>query len=139
AHSEPLDSAVPLESGVTPVSNGPGAGRHLLFIDSSVDGWQQIVASVREDIDVVMLDPDQDALEQIAGRIKAGATVDAVHIISHGSEGVLMLGGKALDLAALPGEAAWLADIRAGLADDADILLYGCNIGQGESGAALLA
>jgi hypothetical protein len=113
--------------------------RELLFVDRSVSGWQTIVASVRPGIEVVLLDPQDDALAQIARRVGEGAPVDAVHLVTHGSEGQLNLGGLSLDLAALPGQAARLADIGSGLTADADVLLYGCEIGRGTGGAAFLA
>jgi VCBS repeat-containing protein len=117
----------------------PATQRELLIVDTAVSGWQDIVAAVRPGVEVVVLDPARNALEQIAERVRSGDRIDTLHLVSHGAAGALVLGGQTLDLAGLPGEAARLADIGAGLDVDADILLYGCDIGQGANGDAFLA
>jgi VCBS repeat-containing protein len=122
----------------TPSDEAASPRREIVFVDPAVTGWEQIVANVRPDVDVVMLDASRNALEQIAETVSTGAPVDAIHIISHGSEGELQLGGAALNLASLPGEATRLAEIGSHLTTDADILLYGCSIAEGGSGAAFL-
>ena len=56
--------------------------RELLFVDTTVVGWQGIVASVRPGVEIVLLDPARDPLGQIVQRIGEGVPVDAVHILS---------------------------------------------------------
>ena len=86
-------------------SAAPASTRHeIAFVDPAVAGWQNIVAAIRPGVDVVVLDPARDAFAQIADAVNGGVQVDAVHIISHGGEGALVLGGLQLDLAALPGD-----------------------------------
>jgi hypothetical protein len=62
--------------------------------------------------------------------------VSALHIVSHGSAGVVSLGALALD-AASP-SIAQLAAWRPHLAPDAVILLYACSAGRGSKGRALV-
>ena len=144
AESPETSFAAPSAKAVTSFSDGSTAAvepsrRELVFIDPAVAGWQEIVAGIRSGVEIIVLDPARSALDQIATGIGSGAPVDALHLISHGAEGVLKIGDIALDLAALPGVGTRLADIGAGLTSDADVLLYGCDIGRGAGGGAFLS
>ncbi|HWL30304.1 MAG TPA: DUF4347 domain-containing protein, partial [Burkholderiaceae bacterium] len=113
----------------------PAASRNeLLFVDTTVQDWQSIVANVRADVQVVVLDPAGDPLDQIAQWMGEGEPVDAVHIISHGAAGSLQIGGRSVDLSSLQGYATQLAAIGSHLTSDGDILLYGCDIAGGDGG-----
>ena len=110
----------------------------VIFVDS-------VAASIVNELDsipgqIYVLDANRDGVEQIA-EILAGQTgIDAIHIISHGSAGQLELGNAVLDMTSLSGEHAdELAVIRASLAQDADILLYGCEVSSTPDGVAFVA
>src|ERR1043165_2017268 len=61
-------------------------------------------------------------------------------MISHGSEGQIDLAGSALNETSMSGQyAAQLAEIGKHLSADADLLIYGCNFGKGDDGAAAAA
>ncbi|MEI6721514.1 MAG: VCBS domain-containing protein, partial [Betaproteobacteria bacterium] len=69
--------------------------------------------------------------------------VDAVHLITHGSEGQIDFGSGVLNSTTMRDTyAAQLAKIGESLGKDADILVYGCDFGKGDGGrdaAALLS
>ena len=140
AHAPAVSPAEPgAADGQRHAADAASVRRELLFVDTAVAGWEGIVAGVRPGVEVIVLDPARDALGQIADRVGSGAPVDAIHIVSHGVEGTLLIGGTPVDIAALPGDASQLARIAAGLDVGADILLYGCDIGRGTTGEAVLA
>ena len=58
---------------------------------------------------IVLLDPSKDGIKQMADVLKQYKSVDAVHIISHGSEGQLDLGSSALNSTTMssPSSACW--------------------------------
>jgi hypothetical protein len=62
--------------------------------------------------------------------------VSALHIVSHGSAGIVSLGELALD--ATSSSVAQLAVWRRHLAQDAVVLLYACSAGRGSKGRALV-
>jgi hypothetical protein len=78
---------------------------------------------------------DRDGMEQIAEVLRGESNVDAIHIISHGRADELFIGSSAVDTASLTAEYAdELAIIRAALSEDADVLVYGCSVANGDIG-----
>jgi fimbrial isopeptide formation D2 family protein/uncharacterized repeat protein (TIGR01451 family) len=115
------------------------APREVVFIDASVPDPDRLIAGLRAGVEVVMLDPAGDGLAQIASVAAGGAgDVAALHLVSHGAEGRVTLGNRVLDVASLQGYRAVLDGIGRGLTADADVLLYGCDIGSGAQGEAFL-
>jgi Ca2+-binding RTX toxin-like protein len=112
--------------------------REVLFVDPSVDGWESIVDRAGDAVRIVLLDSTQDGLAQIAAALAGETGLAAIHLVSHGSAGQIRLGDARIDAAGLARHAAALAQIGASLAEDGDILLYGCDIGKGVAGGFFL-
>ena len=114
-----------------------GPVNEIVFVDTSVDDYETLLADIDPNIQVVLLDSQQDGIEQIARYLaqSQSQSIDASHIISHGDQGELRLGTGVLNLASMQGEYAdELAIINQALTADADFLIYGCNFGEGEIG-----
>lgn len=113
--------------------------RHeLLFIEGNVADLQTLINSANPDTEIHVLDAAQDGLAQIAAILAGRSGIDALHLISHGSSGSLQLGTLSLNTQNLSDHAAALASIGRALSADADILLYGCEVGKGTTGAAFI-
>ena len=116
--------------------------QEIVFIDTSIPDWQKLVDATRAEVQIVLLDPTQDALSQIAQHLaasqKLGQQFNSVHIVSHGNTGELIIGQNTYNAANLATRQNDLASIGRALTTDGDILLYGCDIAQGSSGDALL-
>ena len=111
----------------------------LVFVDRRVDGYELLVADllINRTAEVYFLQADSEGLEEIAAVLDGRNDIDAVHLISHGSESELQLGNAVLTAESMLHEHAdELAVIRAALHEDADLLIYGCNFGAGQSGQA---
>ena len=126
-----------------PASLSPAIGvaaerSEIVFIEDNVPDLQSVLAGLRPGIEFVVLDSKADGLEQVAAHLQGRSGIDAVHIVSHGAEGVAQLGTASLDNASIGNHAGALDAIGAALADDGDILLYGCATGAGAAGQALL-
>ena len=111
--------------------------RAVVFIDPAIAGWEDIAASAGH-ARVVVLDDEQDGLLQIAAALAAERDLAAIHIVSHGSAGRIVLGSTVVTAGVLAHHAGALATIGRSLAAAGDILLYGCEVGQGAAGAAFL-
>jgi large repetitive protein len=110
-----------------------------IFIDTAVTGYDQLVSEWQGRGTIVLIDSSRDGIEQILITLAGKDNIDAIHIISHGTEGSFNLGTTQFDLSSVTGElAASLAAIGRHLSADADILLYGCDIGAGQAGQDLL-
>ncbi|HEY9643551.1 MAG TPA: DUF4347 domain-containing protein, partial [Coleofasciculaceae cyanobacterium] len=110
----------------------------LIFVDSRVDDYQNLIQGADPTAQIVVLDPTQDGIEQISQVLAAHTGVSSVQIVSHGNTGNLKLGSTQLEADNLSRYAAQLQQWRASLTEDADILLYGCNVAAGDDGKAFV-
>ncbi|MEQ1592682.1 MAG: Ig-like domain-containing protein [Thiobacillaceae bacterium] len=122
-------------------SNTATAAHHeLVIVDTGVQDYQSLLADIlkqRSDtrhIDVVVLDPAQDALSQITQALQSHGQLDALHIISHGESGELLLGNTLVNDRTLETQAASIQSWSNALSAHADILLYGCDVAEGAAG-----
>ena len=114
------------------------SGRQVVFIDSGVRDYQSLVSQMPPGTEVVMLDGRGDGLAQIARWAQSHSGYSAIHILSHGTEGNLLLGTQTLNGANMASHQAELSTIGQALSANGDILLYGCNIAAGQAGATFV-
>jgi len=107
----------------------------VVFVDASTPDYQTLIAGIHPDTDVYILNAEQDGIQQITTYLAGRSNISSVHIVSHGSGGSLHLGSTVLNSSTLEHYSAALQSWSAALTDDADILLYGCNIAKGEGSA----
>ena len=108
----------------------------VAFVDPTVPNYQELLAGMDTNIEVIMLDGGQDGVEQMAAALSGRSGIDAIHLISHGSSGELQLGTGTLNTASMSSEYAdEFSTIRGALSDQADLLVYGCSFGEGAEGA----
>ncbi|MGE4503495.1 MAG: DUF4347 domain-containing protein, partial [Thiomicrospira sp.] len=108
--------------------------QEIAFVDTSVVDYQSLVDGLPADVEVVLIDGQQDGLQQIADWAANNSGYDAIHILSHGSDGQVQLGTTNLNSNTLADYSAQLAQIGQSLTEDGDILLYGCNVAASETG-----
>lgn len=128
-----------------PISSSIESPRELVAIDARVPEAARLYdllfggADSSGKYELLVLAPEDDAFDAL-GRIlpAADVTFDAVHLIGHGSGGAMQLGANRLDGDSVLAHAEQLFQWRAYLADDADLLLYGCDVAAQPSGAAWL-
>jgi Ca2+-binding RTX toxin-like protein len=106
----------------------------LYVFDSGIPDLQKLLAGLGADQRVAILDSGSDGVLQLADALSGESGLDAIHLFSHGSAGSLWLGSTVLDQANLSGYSAALAQIGSALSDSGDLLLYGCDVAQGNSG-----
>jgi len=123
-----------------PETTAEGMFRQVAFIDAAlVDSDVLAMAAVNSGIEVVHLAADRSGLEQIAQWLEARGSIDAIHLLAHGTSGALQLGSDWLDLSeAHATHDALLFDIGGYLTPDGDLLIYGCEFAAGDGGQAAL-
>ncbi|MEE2951865.1 MAG: DUF4347 domain-containing protein [Pseudomonadota bacterium] len=112
--------------------------REVVFIETNIADWQTLAAGVSPNAEIVLLDAARDGLTQMAEWAKIHSGYEAIHILSHGSQGALQLGSVTLTDAELAGREADLATLGQALTADGDLLLYGCDVAAGEGGIAFI-
>ena len=128
--------------------NGPAGGtsaapaetpsnHQIVFIDGNVPDARMLAHGVQAGIEVVILDTSSNGVQQIADYLTSHNEhdLDAIQIVSHGEEAAVRLGNTILGLADISLFKQQLATIGQALKPGGDILFYGCNVGQGFSGA----
>jgi hypothetical protein len=100
----------------------------IAFIDTQVENYQGLMASVTPGTEVVVLDGNKDAIDQITEILRDRTNIDSIHIVSHGTPGSLQLGDVRVSLDNLEAYSEKLQQGRSALTLGADILIYGCNV-----------
>jgi len=119
------------------LESGPASGV-LLIIDASVADHQSLLADLPANVTVRVIGKDESGLSVIGEELAKGGNFDAIHIVSHGTPGSLTLGSDTIDKNSLSTHNAALQSWAGYLTADADILLYGCDIAQGEQGQVFI-
>lgn len=97
------------------------------------------ISSVPEPVfDVYLLDSGRDGIEQITSILDNYNDLDAVHIFSHGSMGLLRLGSTLTTSEELLNRRPEIVAWGQRLTSRGDLLLYGCNVAAGEAGTAFV-
>jgi hypothetical protein len=116
----------------------------LVVIDPSAENYDQLVADLLSQetderrFDILVLDPARDGMDQITEALAQFDQLDALHIVSHGSDGAVKLGDSWLTLDNVGAYAGQLVGWRDALSDGADLMVYGCELASGEDGQLLI-
>ncbi|NJR24917.1 MAG: DUF4347 domain-containing protein, partial [Richelia sp. CSU_2_1] len=112
--------------------------KELMFIDKTVENYQNLIAGTKPGTEVIVLDAARDGVEQITEALASRSNIDSVHIVSHGRSGNLNLGAARLNSETVNSYAAQLQNWSQSLSAGADILVYGCDVAAGETGAQFI-
>ncbi|MGR4869610.1 tandem-95 repeat protein, partial [Variovorax sp. LARHSF232] len=111
------------------------AANAIYFVDRSVPEVQTLVDALPSGAEVHYIEAGVDGVEFIAATLQGRSEVAAIHVLSHGEAGQLQLGSAELTAASMQGAYRdELLAIGQALTADADILVYGCDFGQGDVG-----
>ena len=108
--------------------------REIIFIDSAVKDYEQLIQGVSTEARVVTLVPTADGISQITQELARHTGLEAVHIVSHGGPAGLQFGSGSLSLDNIDEMGGELQTWQNALGNDADILIYGCDVGAGIEG-----
>lgn len=113
--------------------NVPNMNKQIIFVDSSVQDYQSLIQGI-DGAQIVILNENFSAIDQITNALADQKDIEAVHIVSHGSEGSLKLGADVLNDNNLETFSDRLKQWGNALTANGDILLYGCDVAAGETG-----
>ncbi|WP_160829684.1 DUF4347 domain-containing protein, partial [Nitrosomonas sp. JL21] len=107
----------------------------IIFVDPGVADYQSLIAHTGTSATIVVLDAHTDGVGQIHGYLtNTTGSISTVDIVSHGDAGVLYLGSTALSSDNIAQYEDELSNIGHQLAQNANILLYGCYVAAGQAG-----
>ncbi|HWA86215.1 MAG TPA: DUF4347 domain-containing protein, partial [Opitutus sp.] len=114
--------------------------KKIVFIDGSLPDVSVLVGAMQPDVEVEVLDPNRDELQQITDDLAHhDADISAIHVVSHGMPGRLLLGHRQVDVATLARDHNDFRRWHNALQPGGEILLYGCRVGFGVTGEAFLS
>ncbi len=127
-----------------PPSQTSDVRHELVVLDPSAEDHEQMLRDILEQTDdgrhleVLVLDPERNGVEQITEALDRYGHLDALHIVSHGTEGAVKLGDEWLGLNNLDRYAGSIARWGTVFNADADVLFYGCELAGTANGEALV-
>jgi len=107
------------------------------YTQSLVDDLTSNAAADRQ-FDLILLEANRGGIEQISEILAGSVEYDAVHLVSHGSDGRVQLGNTWLDINNIARYASELENWQSAFGDDADLLIYGCDLAASGEGRELL-
>ncbi|MCK5874097.1 MAG: DUF4347 domain-containing protein [Alcanivoracaceae bacterium] len=110
----------------------------VVVIDTSVDGYEQLLPGLVARADVFFIDSTQDGLSQLAQMLEGLENIDRLEIYSHGQEGQVLLGTSVISLQSVSEAPDSLGFLRDVMSESGDILIYGCNVAETDEGKALI-
>ena len=139
------DVQEPVPAQVQDVQQADISGpRELILIDANVENSEQLLAGILESkpdsiLEIRIIESDQDGVSQITQLLAdAEGQYDAIHIVSHGSEGEVNLGNSRLTADNLDSYSGLLATWAGALTEDADLLFYGCDLAGNAEGTQFI-
>ncbi len=110
----------------------------LVIVDSGVEDAAPLMASVPAGAQIVLLDSSKNGVEQITSILKSHHEVQSIHLLCHGSEGLLKIGNQSLSNENLNDFRTSINQWRGSLSAGADLMLYGCDVASGSDGIRFL-
>ncbi|WFP52110.1 cadherin domain-containing protein [Methylomonas sp. EFPC3] len=116
----------------------------IVFVDTRVDGYQTLLNDIKSsdvsdrNLEIIALDSNSDGIQQISQVLAERDNLDAVHIISHGSDGSLDLGNSQLNFDTLIRNQTDISAWGDSFNQNGDILLYGCNVAETQFGQSFV-
>lgn len=116
----------------------------LVVVDTAVENYQQLVDDILKSADefrefeIVLLDSNFSGVEQLTSILSGRSGIDALHLVSHGSDGNLQLGNASLNYENLSSFENEISEWKYSLSRDADIFVYGCEVARSEIGESFL-
>lgn len=107
---------------------------HLVIISADVILDGRLLESVPANAEIAVLDPQQDGVEQITAILASRRNLQSIHLLSHGSEAQLQLGSTTLSSDNLDHYAPLISQWGQSVSQGGDLLLYGCNVAEGQIG-----
>lgn len=112
--------------------------KEVVFVDPRVQDYQALVAGVKQGVDIVVLDPSKDGITQISSYLSTHKGITALQIFSHGTPGTVLIGSTQLDSNTLDTRSVDISSWSGSLTENADIMIYGCDVAEGSKGMAFI-
>jgi hypothetical protein len=150
--TDPINATAPSnafeQSDLTDLSGPPNqtnpTGRHeLVILQDGLHDLDSIVNDLQRDGDdinysVLVLNRLEDGFDQLDSLLSQYHDLDAIHFVSHGTDGMIQLGNSWLTAWNVDQHQEALQRWGMALGEDGDILIYGCDVAESQIGRDLI-
>ncbi|OED43191.1 hypothetical protein AB833_04255 [Chromatiales bacterium (ex Bugula neritina AB1)] len=141
----PLPTDAPVISPIVSADQwSTAAQRELVLINDNIGDIDTLISDLRQqahngrELQVYLLSSEESGLEQISAILANQQSVATLHIVSHGNDSGLQLGGSWLDATTLSHHEGLIGAWQPQFKESASIQLYGCDLAASSSGVSLL-
>lgn len=120
--------------GIEQIKHQSNGGKELVIIDGNLEDLDNLLKSVPHNAEWVVLDSNRDGIVQLAEIANRFQNIRALHLLSHGGDGLLKLGNSELNLETLTRYRNELNTLATSMTPGADLLLYGCEVAKTQPG-----
>ncbi|SMO88302.1 DUF4347 domain-containing protein, partial [Gracilimonas mengyeensis] len=108
--------------------------RELVIVDGAVEDKHMIFKQARSGVDILEVPQGKDGMVELMKILSGYTNLDAVHLVSHAEAGAIYLGGQRIDQKELQEDVAGFAAINKAIRVGGDLMIYGCDVAQGDEG-----
>ena len=140
--TEPIVSSGDFFSGgrlSSAVGRTPDGIRSIVFVDDSIDLFAASLRGIQAGTKLVRLSAQRDGLADVTYELARHKNLDSVHFFVHGAAGRMKLGATELSFANLERYKSNVRSWSKSFGRDADLLIYGCNVGKGAIGSEFVS
>ena len=124
---------------------GEGLHQEIVFVQAGLQDSDSLIADIESQatalgrsISVVRLNSSENGFDQIDSVLAQYHDLSAIHFVSHGTDGMIQLGGSWLTASNVQSHLTNLQQWGLALSETGDILIYGCDVAAGTAGQSLL-
>ena len=110
----------------------------LVVIDAAVADKATLYRGLKPGVVAVEIDPTRPGLPQLVDALRGYRNLAAIHVVSHATAGELQLGSSRITAESVHKELSALSSLAHAVREGGDLLFYGCDLGAGTQGEALL-
>ncbi len=132
--------APPSELNTAETLDDPTARHELVILQEGLYDLDEMIADITGNagddrhFDFLVLSRLESGFDQIEAYLSQYQDLDAIHIVSHGSDGMMQLGGSWLTASNIEQHQSQLQAWGMSLSQSGDILIYGCDVAAGPEG-----
>ncbi|MFW7269635.1 DUF4347 domain-containing protein [Gluconacetobacter sp. Hr-1-5] len=110
----------------------------IVFVDSRVTDWKELTASLPDTVGVVVVSPDSNGMDVVSRVLAHQQDLQSVSFLTYGQPGAAELGSSTINEATVAADSRQVTGWGDALAPGGQILFWGCDVGQGADGQALV-
>ncbi|GBQ11291.1 hypothetical protein CFR78_14805 [Komagataeibacter rhaeticus] len=110
----------------------------IVFVDSRVSDWRELTASLGDNVGVVVVDSARDGMSVVSRVLSHQQDLNSVSFLTYGQSGQIDLGSATINAATIMADSRQVAQWGDALGASGQILFWGCDVGQGTAGQALV-